>query len=517
MSGSTQGKIMRPQSTKRFMSPTRHGNGPHNSFMAKKFDSLVNTVCFVCITSVAQPNFPQHLFFGPAQCMQCGKEFTDCDTFASLFRGTKTGCSCIGYLRFVYDPFCFLLARFSEYLSRRKSSSVTDTFHKVTCYIRKLESIADKVPWKYGLQRITEQSPSVQRIIEQSQSEQRITEQSPSEQRITEQSPSEQRITEQSPSVQRIMEQSPSVQRIIKKFSSEGKRDPYNKYNKTSRKSKNIYDKRVIEKESFKTQPKTSKRETESLSQTYDLVFLDQLTEYVHLADAGHSVVPTSLASGRNTQSLDKHSSFEPTTITVKAKSPVVVNLTVPLDQRGTSAKTKHRVYSSYFPPFPSSPASNNGHRSDINNLPLKSTNRENTNLSPFPSTWKKSASSSHKSSTYNTSLDTLTIGKTKDPESDYLVDGNYLILREATEECPMCYTVICPSRFTFNVITFEVTYVCVNCGLTIFFHVAPGLKDVNTTTGNSLNRKLKSERSIRSHKGNSAVRNIGPEYFLAN
>ncbi|KAK4306386.1 hypothetical protein Pmani_021788 [Petrolisthes manimaculis] len=497
MSGSTQGKIMRPQSSKRFMSPTRHGNGPQNSFMAKKFDSLVNTVCFVCITSVAQPNFPQHLFFGPAQCMQCGKEFTDCDTFASLFRGTKTGCSCIGYLRFVYDPFCFLLARFSEYLSRRKSSSVTDTFQKVTCYIRKLESIADKVPWKYGLQRITEQSPSVQRIMEQS------------------------------PSVQRIMEQSPSVQRIIKKFSSEGKRDPYNKYNKTSRKSKNIYDKRVIEKESFKTQPKTSKRETESLSQTYDLVFLDQLTEYVHLADAGHSVVPTSLASGRNTQSLDKHSSFEPTTITVKAKSPVVVNLTVPLDQRGTSAKPNHRVYSPYSPPFPSSPAanyvasnsvaSNNGHRSDINNLPLKSTNRKYTNLSPFPSTWKKSASSSHKSSTYNTSLDTLTIGKTKDPESDYLVDGNYLILREATEECPMCYTVICPSRFTFNVITFEVTYVCVNCGLTIFFHVAPGLKDVNTTTGNSLNRKLKSERSIRSHKGNSAVRNIGPEYFLAN
>ncbi|KAK3853032.1 hypothetical protein Pcinc_040410 [Petrolisthes cinctipes] len=387
------------------------------------------------------------------------------------------------------------MTRFSEFLSRQKSSSVTDAFQRVTCYIGKLESITDKVPWKYGLQR----------IIEQSQSE------------------------------QRIIEQSPSVQRIIKQSPYEGKRDPY----KTSRKSKKIYDKRVIEKEASKTQPKTSKRKTECLSRTYDLALLDQLTEYVHVSDADDPVVPTSLPSGRNTQSVNKHSSFEPTTITVIAESPVVIDLTVALDQHGTSDNPKHRVPSpynpkhrvpspynpkhhvdsSYFPSIPSSPpanlvTSNNDRRSDINNLPLKSTNRENTNLSPFPSFQKESASSNHKSSTYKSALDTFTIGKTKDPESDYLADGNYLILRKATEECPMCYTVICPSRFTFNVITFEVTYVCVNCGLTIFFHVAPGLKDVNTTT---LDRKRKSEGPVGSHRGNSVVRKIGHNSFLAN
>lgn len=62
--------------------------------------------------------------------------------------------------------------------------------------------------------------------------------------------------------------------------------------------------------------------------------------------------------------------------------------------------------------------------------------------------------------------------------------DGYYYVVRHAIEECPMCYTVLCPSRFTVNVVTFLMTAVCSGCDLTIY--IVPELPD-GTTPGVSI------------------------------
>lgn len=66
---------------------------------------------------------------------------------------------------------------------------------------------------------------------------------------------------------------------------------------------------------------------------------------------------------------------------------------------------------------------------------------------------------------------------------SDGAVKDNHLIIDIGTpemresrskqkypEECPMCYTVLCPSYFRVNVMTFRISTVCTDCGLSIEF-----------------------------------------------
>ncbi|XP_063613451.1 uncharacterized protein LOC134786738 [Penaeus indicus] len=53
---------------------------------------------------------------------------------------------------------------------------------------------------------------------------------------------------------------------------------------------------------------------------------------------------------------------------------------------------------------------------------------------------------------------------------------GHYLVVCHAIEECPMCYTELCPSRFTFNVRTFLLSTICIGCKLDIYIkNVHPG------------------------------------------
>ncbi|XP_042893684.1 uncharacterized protein LOC122267662 [Penaeus japonicus] len=64
-----------------------------------------------------------------------------------------------------------------------------------------------------------------------------------------------------------------------------------------------------------------------------------------------------------------------------------------------------------------------------------------------------------------------------KDVEKTFLEtpsDGYYLVVRRAIEECPMCYTELCPSRFTVNVNTFLLSTVCIGCNLTIYIIFDP-------------------------------------------
>ncbi|XP_045619547.2 uncharacterized protein [Procambarus clarkii] len=72
--------------------------------------------------------------------------------------------------------------------------------------------------------------------------------------------------------------------------------------------------------------------------------------------------------------------------------------------------------------------------------------------------------------------LSPLVIGKdVAEEETEFIetpANGHYYVVREAIEECPMCYTVLCPSEFTVNVITFLMTTVCSGCSLTIYIVV---------------------------------------------
>ncbi|XP_047481994.1 uncharacterized protein LOC125034284 [Penaeus chinensis] len=52
--------------------------------------------------------------------------------------------------------------------------------------------------------------------------------------------------------------------------------------------------------------------------------------------------------------------------------------------------------------------------------------------------------------------------------------NGHYLIVRHAIEECPMCYTEFCPSRFTVNINTFLLSTVCIGCELTVYIIFDP-------------------------------------------
>nr|XP_045619285.1 uncharacterized protein LOC123771050 [Procambarus clarkii]XP_045619286.1 uncharacterized protein LOC123771050 [Procambarus clarkii] len=72
--------------------------------------------------------------------------------------------------------------------------------------------------------------------------------------------------------------------------------------------------------------------------------------------------------------------------------------------------------------------------------------------------------------------LSPLVIGKDQ-PEDEEMctefietpANGYYYVVRKAIEECPMCYTVLCPSEFTVNVETFLMTTICSGCDLTIY------------------------------------------------
>ncbi|XP_063596529.1 uncharacterized protein LOC134773274 [Penaeus indicus] len=52
--------------------------------------------------------------------------------------------------------------------------------------------------------------------------------------------------------------------------------------------------------------------------------------------------------------------------------------------------------------------------------------------------------------------------------------NGYYLIARHAIEECPMCYTELCPSRFTMNISSCFLSTVCVECDLTVYIIFDP-------------------------------------------
>ena len=52
--------------------------------------------------------------------------------------------------------------------------------------------------------------------------------------------------------------------------------------------------------------------------------------------------------------------------------------------------------------------------------------------------------------------------------------NGNYLVLHEPLEACPMCYTELDVLRFSFNTSNWLLSVVCIGCDLTIFFLLKP-------------------------------------------
>ncbi|XP_068231185.1 uncharacterized protein [Palaemon carinicauda] len=74
--------------------------------------------------------------------------------------------------------------------------------------------------------------------------------------------------------------------------------------------------------------------------------------------------------------------------------------------------------------------------------------------------------------------------------------DGFYYVSVKPIEECPNCYEVLCPSRFTVNVENFLMTVICEGCNLTIYItSAAPELQiitDDGVNQDTSLSKKEK-------------------------
>ncbi|XP_064099636.1 uncharacterized protein LOC135210741 [Macrobrachium nipponense] len=76
-------------------------------------------------------------------------------------------------------------------------------------------------------------------------------------------------------------------------------------------------------------------------------------------------------------------------------------------------------------------------------------------------------------------------------------LDGFYYVSVKPIEECPNCYEVLCPSRFTVNVVNFLMTVVCDSCNLTIYItSVAPDLQIIteDTVKETTVNKKSKED-----------------------
>lgn len=84
--------------------------------------------------------------------------------------------------------------------------------------------------------------------------------------------------------------------------------------------------------------------------------------------------------------------------------------------------------------------------------------------------------------------------------------NGYYLMVREAVEECPMCYESLSPSRCSVNMRTFLFTVSCSECGLLIYIvpDLPDGLKIVTDSGGGEMitlskeNKQYKTSRKIR-------------------
>ncbi|XP_069971694.1 uncharacterized protein [Penaeus vannamei] len=93
--------------------------------------------------------------------------------------------------------------------------------------------------------------------------------------------------------------------------------------------------------------------------------------------------------------------------------------------------------------------------------------------------------------------------------------NGHYLIVRHAIEECPMCYTEFCPSRFTVNINTFLLSTVCTGCDLTVYIVFDPPDGSapkivIETESGPPVMQKdCASKRKNTGHEGKSRVRNF--------
>ncbi|KAG0722912.1 hypothetical protein GWK47_005791 [Chionoecetes opilio] len=91
--------------------------------------------------------------------------------------------------------------------------------------------------------------------------------------------------------------------------------------------------------------------------------------------------------------------------------------------------------------------------------------------------------------------------------------DGYYLMVREAVEECPMCYESLSPSHCSVNLRTFLFTATCSECGLLIY--IVPDLPDgLKIVTDNGGGGVVMTETNP--NKDRETSRKIQPRDFFA-
>ncbi|XP_071544235.1 uncharacterized protein [Panulirus ornatus] len=412
------------------------GSGvPKGSKKSKsKCPSVISTLtCFLCQKRVKEVHFQEHLFFGPIRCHLCNQVFLDCRSFQALTVDTlMKKHSCDHELKYVNDPFTFVGALMCQGTHIPGSLFPSKVLVKLSLYIGKMRSLENKDPWKAAIAKCKKYLPSilVNRIENTGTTtsdldyiHKRMKASTPSE---TNDNNTNTPSTEDHPRL--IKDARWTAAHILENNRAHSSKNHHRTGEKILREMDNSD---RLEASILPLQPPSASSSSHPpaeedigdllLPQNYSLEHLEKAIEYVEVA--GDSRTEDLLTQRRDSTSK--------TWTTTKTKT-----------------KKKKRLDKKQKLPKASS------------NPPVEVPEEEKVEEEE----------------------EEEEIMSTEFVETP--ANGYYYVVKHAIEECPMCYTLLCPSRFTVNVVTFLITAVCTGCDLTIY--IVPELPD-GTTPGVSI------------------------------
>lgn len=367
--------------------------------------------CHVCLSTVKEDHFHNHLFFGAIRCELCFTICQNCRDLEWISAEAEAGNNkCQHKFAYCEDPYEYILPRLcgSDDHDIVGSSTLPHNLRVLQNYLTKLVGLQLREPWSSALRTCKKQ---LLRVYTRSDSE---------------------------PSVEVHFQQDPlplpSTMEDVHNKSTQEERDKLNNdISATLGRSRSPSPARRDSGESGDSDDGLL------LTQSYDLQHLEQEVEYVEL---------------ENSRVLLEQS-FE--------------------EKLHQSRKPKKR---------------------------RKTSNHKRTNRFSQPK--KRTPSPMHQSQEEE---DNLVMEEVELPE-----DGYYLMVREALEECPICYEALCPSMCTVNIRTFLFTVRCPECSLIIYMvpDLPDGIKivteDISSTAGGVYKQSSKSKTK----------NNVNPRDFFA-
>lgn len=368
--------------------------------------------CHVCLSTVKEQHFHNHLFFGAIRCELCFTICQNCRDLEWISAEAEVGDNkCQHKFTYCEDPYEYLLPRLcgSDDHDMVGSSTLPHNLRVLQNYLTKLVGLQLREPWSSALRTCKKH---LLRVYTKSDSE-----------------PSEEVPYQQGPlpvaSTMEDVHDSKASQEESERLNSD--------ITATLGRSRNPSPARRDSRESEDSDDGLL------LTQSYDLEHLEQEVEYVELEENNRVLL---------------EQGFE--------------------EKLNYSRKPKKR---------------------------RKTFNHKKTNRLSEPK--KRTPSPIHQSQ----EEENLVMEEVELPE-----DGYYLMVREAVEECPMCYEPLCPSMCTVNIRTFLFTVRCPECSLIIY--MVPDLPDGIKIVTEDINGNA---GGVHKESGKSKTKtNVNPKHFFA-